>query len=38
MKPDFREDELPQRLSWTSLVVCIGILVVAFVTQYLAQS
>jgi hypothetical protein len=37
MKPNARDDELPQRLSWTSLVVCVGILVVAFVTQYLAQ-
>jgi hypothetical protein len=39
MKPDIlRDEELPQRLSWTSLVVCIGILVVAFVIHYLAQS
>jgi hypothetical protein len=38
MKPDVRDEELPQRLSWTSLVVCIGILVVALVIQYLAQS
>jgi hypothetical protein len=38
MKLDFRDEELPQRLSWTSLVVCIGILVVVFVIQYLAQS
>jgi hypothetical protein len=38
MKPDLHDEELPQRLSWTSLVLCIGILVVVFVIQYLAQS
>jgi hypothetical protein len=38
MTPNVRDEELPRPLSWTSLVVCIGILVIAFVTQYLAQS
>jgi hypothetical protein len=38
MKTDFRDEDLPQRLSWTSLMICVRILVVAFAIQYLAQS